>query len=558
MFSRISRSTAFYPLWRLLAAFIVAFAPLLSLTAPASAYLYSAPLTVTNNSTTTAYTMLPVVTPLNTIFLTTYGFMASSANDTRIQTTGGVDKPTMVSDNAVMTAVPVPITSQTNLLMTTGNTAQAMSIITGYGGYASTNDTAALEWGANGGVTITPYLLGANNIMLKPEAVAVSTNYTGNITAQMIGATWETPAVGLLSEAGLGTYNAAQLVDGNVLTNGFETNVSPVGSYLRLDYGVGVSKNLSGWRYYADNINNVSVWNIQYSDDTITWYNAYVGLSMNGAVGWHTATWWPTGGHRYWQSYLSGGNSPNFHTELAVLPGAYLTLPTPTGQSTITVNIDGGNARLAVNSSTAVTAFAAVVDAATDWRWMSNATPYVGSINMTVGGVEVLRYQPVAYIVHSTLPDRKGTKNGDIHWGVNPYPVTSNVSSLVAPTIAVVSAGTSGTTDILPAAGGVNTNQEPGVDSKLTTNPLRPIIQIISLNTSVTEAQAWVYAGLLIVLLPFPTATRKFKGHYVLTAILMCVMIFLVCAMGMWPWWALVFMAPIMLGGIIAERSPWL
>ena len=71
---------------------------------PVLAYTYRASLSVSNNSTTTGYTMLPVwVTSKNT-WMAANGFMNSTANDTRVQTLGGLNKPHMVADNKTLTA----------------------------------------------------------------------------------------------------------------------------------------------------------------------------------------------------------------------------------------------------------------------------------------------------------------------------------------------------------------------------------------------------------------------------------------------------------------------
>jgi len=110
-------------------------------------YLYKAPISITENSST-SYDMLPIVTPMNNSWLASNGFMSSSANDTRVQTLGGFNKPHMVADNKTLTAIPVPASSQTNLYFVTGESeASAMDIITGHDGYITIADDADLELG---------------------------------------------------------------------------------------------------------------------------------------------------------------------------------------------------------------------------------------------------------------------------------------------------------------------------------------------------------------------------------------------------------------------------
>jgi len=76
---------------------------------------YSAPYTVTENAST-SYDMVGVVGLSNNQWMADNGFMNSSANDTRIETLGGLEKPHMVSDNRTLTAIPVPANSQTTTM----------------------------------------------------------------------------------------------------------------------------------------------------------------------------------------------------------------------------------------------------------------------------------------------------------------------------------------------------------------------------------------------------------------------------------------------------------
>ena len=106
---------------------------------------YQAPYTITENASV-KYDMFPAIGLSNNQWMADNGFMNSSANDTRIETLGGLEKPHMVSDNRTLTAVPVPANSQTNLYFTTGNSElAAMDIITGRGGYITTSDNTDLE-----------------------------------------------------------------------------------------------------------------------------------------------------------------------------------------------------------------------------------------------------------------------------------------------------------------------------------------------------------------------------------------------------------------------------
>jgi hypothetical protein len=116
---------------------------------PVLAYLYRAPITVTETNGT-AYAMLPVSVPISSVWMAANGFMEPDALDTRVETLGGSAKSHMVADDRVTFASAIPASSQTNLYFTTGNSDLAsLDIVTGYGGYFTMIDDPALEPGAS-------------------------------------------------------------------------------------------------------------------------------------------------------------------------------------------------------------------------------------------------------------------------------------------------------------------------------------------------------------------------------------------------------------------------
>ena len=151
-------------------------------------FLYRAPVAITENASI-SYDMLPVLWNQNNTWLAANGFMSSTANDTRVQTLGGLNKPWMVADNKTLTAIPVPADSQTNLYFVTGESeASAMDIIVGYGGYITRADDPDWEIGDNGSVAMSGYFdtsasaVGANWTS-KEDAIRVYVSGTGNVTA---------------------------------------------------------------------------------------------------------------------------------------------------------------------------------------------------------------------------------------------------------------------------------------------------------------------------------------------------------------------------------------
>jgi len=164
---------------------------------PAFAYLYRAPVAITENAST-SYDMLPVLWDQNNTWLASNGFMNSTANDTRVQTLGGLNKPHMVADNKTLTAIPVPASSQTNLCFVTGESElSAFDIIVGYDGYFTVDDTAAIELGDNFTIEQSGWVDTDNatdkNLVYKQGAfrTSVSPTVSGDITSGIFE--WVTP-----------------------------------------------------------------------------------------------------------------------------------------------------------------------------------------------------------------------------------------------------------------------------------------------------------------------------------------------------------------------------
>jgi hypothetical protein len=121
-----------------------------------------------------------------------------------------------------------------------------------------------------------------------------------------------------LSNSGLVSFNAAQLVDGNTATTGFHTDSAGIGSWMQIDFGAGNEQSLSKWEYYV-NVPGNCIWDIEYSDDGASWAKAYIGWDVTGLSNWQEVTWEPVGKYRYWRSYkTSTASGGGWHWELKV------------------------------------------------------------------------------------------------------------------------------------------------------------------------------------------------------------------------------------------------
>lgn len=94
----------------------------------------------------------------------------------------------------------------------------------------------------------------------------------------------------MLSQSGLRGFNAANLVDNNNSTRGFDTDASGIGSFLLIDFGAGNEKALDYFAFYVDGA-VTAIWDIEYSADNISFTVAAAGLDCSGGAGLKTITW---------------------------------------------------------------------------------------------------------------------------------------------------------------------------------------------------------------------------------------------------------------------------
>ncbi len=232
------------------------------------------------------------------------------------------------------------------------------------------------------------------------------------------------------------------------------------------------------------------------------------------------------------------------------------------GEHTVTVTADGTDLKIfidAVEEDTIALAGASVTDNANDWVIsQNNVLPYLASYNHTVGGALVTRYEPNTMIIGTTLPDREVAGNdATITFGSNPAGVAVTLGGLVS--TGQPGAGEEADApiiDILPAAGGSDWFVEPDVSGTLLTNPLRPLVTMMSDTTSITELQAWRLLALAFILGVTVLAIYSVRGHLLIAGIASGAAIGLVVSLTIFPLWALVFAIGAILGGLISERSP--
>ncbi len=113
----------------------------------------------------------------------------------------------------------------------------------------------------------------------------------------------------MLSQSGMGGFNAQNIVDYKPGTNGWYTDYStPPGAWLKIDLREGKGRNYVKARIYADRAGDKGNYSIQYSDTggsgDSEWKNAATGFILS-LQGWNEKTWSDVGIHRYWRLYLT-------------------------------------------------------------------------------------------------------------------------------------------------------------------------------------------------------------------------------------------------------------
>lgn len=566
----------------------------------ALAYLYRAPYTVTNNSTT-GYTMLPVFTSVNSTYLVANGFMKATALDSRVETIGGLAKPHMVANDRVLTAVAVPASSQTNLYLTTGNSdLAAMNIITGYGGNITVADNPALELGNNFTVSTPGYLdttAGvAKDMLTKSGAISwsVSPTVSGMLIGTLNGGSGLTQtlypdgvgdATGITSVFGAVTHWGAQLTnDGDVSyvyvtgamggyvndTYAAQDGTIPAGSTitsvivhaLARCTGVGAAAGIET----VVRLGGVSVTSpahspltnayADYSDSLArpgggAWTSADIANLQIGVSAINTAVGEET---RITQVYVViTYTAPDMTVHLYNIASGYKSALSLSANGTAITMVSG-------TSSNTTTQHSGMVDNGNPYCIShNNVMPYADSFSISIDGISIISYRPVTMISGTTMPNSAsgGLYPGTIAWGIIPTGVTVTLGGLVSSAQPVPgTVDTTPTTDLLPETSGSDWHTAPDIGIKLATHPLRPFVQMVADNTTLSERQAWVWSGIAFVLFVLLTVATRVKGHHLITGVAVSAAIIALVVQTIFPWWTLIVVALAIVLGLISERSP--
>lgn len=403
---------------------------LLTTIAHAVTWTFSFPVTVTDTSNVTrAY--YPVILNSTGQQYINAGYINTDGLNTNMQI-GTTSIQYMVANDHLTTVVPqLPAGGKAITTFYTGYSPQQASfpIITGDGGYVTTNDTAALELSNNGTISYKAYIdttAGSEkNLFKKDNAiygyvdnvtsgklnVAISGNITANTAA---GAGWNTP------------LNA---VDNSTATSAnYTIPISSTSGYLTFTYNTALNRVTRMLYYYDRESISVNVMTVDLFSNG-AWINVFNADPGVSTLAWNTVTF--ASMDNITQSRVSFTNANLGSTrwvQLYEMPLFGIGDPyiasisgVSSADTLITTYLNGTNFWVTAGSQSSSNLSAITVENNSNpiIFGQNNSSPYIDYIKWSVNGVEKLWYQPNTMITHSQIPDREGTKDGDITWGTN-------------------------------------------------------------------------------------------------------------------------------------------
>ncbi len=277
--------------------------------------------------------------------------------------------------------------------------------------------------------------------LIEAEPAQASYNFSFPITVQDTSNTSRTYVPVVMSFGGTQLVNAGYTVNGldTNLQNGAvnvpymmdTTNVTaviaslPAGASVPLDLLTGYSPAQTSFPIIVGNGGNITT--LQGA-----WEPSAANSSIN-VTGYLNAT--DVGGYILDRDAGAGGYYPRIYVSASGVitaedssTGIPLTVSVSgvaSGNSTILLSFDGAQITLNVNgtsNSTAAASFFANIMIPTAWN-TNNVMPYMASIIVVKGGVEVIHYQPNTMVTGTTLPnlDSGGLYPGTINFGTNDH-----------------------------------------------------------------------------------------------------------------------------------------
>ncbi len=427
----------------------------LPITTALAAYMISYDL---SNTSGTDYNMIALISSGDTnadnnTWMANNVFELTTGRDTEMSQ-GGTVTAHMLTDNKTLAAVSTNSGTSDTITMTTHNTATDLDILTGYNGYCTILDAAALEMGASFEEEIDGYVdttdVGAD-LIIKDGAYGTYVSATNNISSYIIAA--GTTTFNILP-AGVGDATDIANVIGSATHWGavddpvgapddaatYISHLIPAGEhfdYYTTTYAddIHIKANISSvtvyFRYRSDagntakvrpvlRLNGVNTLGTQLTQNTGgAWTNANEVLARPGG-----GTWTESDIDDLQIGIgLEQGTAASYCTQVYIVVTYYdaalevTAAGFPPDDYNIITTADGADFKIYIDTieeDTIALGGVSVKNNTSNYVLMSNATPYLNEYNHSVGGVLIVHYAPND-IVHGTAYDT-GTvtvTNGD-------------------------------------------------------------------------------------------------------------------------------------------------
>lgn len=386
---------------------------------------------VITDTSGTNRTGVPVILGINTGNLQTQGYIDSDGLNVRAKE-GSSEVPVFVRNDNIHVTLPVLLSNQSRtirLYFKYSPDLTTFDIITGYGGYVTTTDDAALEPGADFTLETPGYF---------------DTNYTGTIKTHY----YKTGSLKLITMADdtltavIDSNNAVIAQAAQTGTIGFETGWQTFTTGANGCYLSRIRLSKSATTGTPDGYLNVETTNAGSPtgvvvatssdgyDSSGIWFDfpltyleantqyAFRGVGFNGANRW---TIYYANNDPYADGRYSSNASYDLMFNVYESPFATVTSVSSGELDTVTVEHTGTEFSLTVDTDTeTISTTTAVPNTANNFIFMSNSATSLSSISLTVSGTEVLNYAPITTISGTALPDRAGAaQNGVITYGAN-------------------------------------------------------------------------------------------------------------------------------------------
>ena len=537
---------------KLIAPSILAFLSLFLITVPILAYTYYGVITAVE-SNGTGYSMIGITLPVSNTALVSGSYITPSGLDTLVTDSGSNPLPHMLVDDRVIFASLISESNSSVFNYEMGNTPiSAFSILTGYDGYITTADDAALEPTNNFEVEVSGYFdtsTPGSYILKKDGALELYVSAENEITGSIISTvpvlntttkayitnaattdytTAHNAVGGAISSNSIkiGQFTAAgyfeiyrsyliwdtsSIPDGATITSAILT-LSGISDSSTTDFDIVVTNgqptyphspiSTSDFDYTkysgnGGNVNTASITPITLNATGISWINKTGSTKLALRSSGDIASTSPSG-----LEYISATEATltlTYDNSVSVT-GTGIT----SGEHTITLTADGTDLKLydgETEKDSIALSGASALNTANDFIWLDdNSVPYADYIKYTKGGTLLITYQPTAIISGTTLPDVTGTaQNGIFTFGANPAGLAVSIGSL----------SSSGGGDFTSQP---NTNIDPNIvpgqnqdlssDTRVTSSPFYPFfdaIYVASGNTLGVDLQAMMFATVFAV-----------------------------------------------------------